>query len=82
MTQDNMFHRISKQHFSGTCTVNNTNHFTVLMHKDRVQKTLDFLSYFSTSWLIKFLALYPLCHSPGIPWKFTAPFIITAPTAD
>lgn len=33
------------------------------------------------AWLIKFLVLPPLCVSSLIPWIFTAPIIITAPTA-
>lgn len=36
---------------------------------------------FSPAGLINFLVLSPLCHSPGIPGKFNAAFIITAPTA-
>lgn len=32
--------------------------------------------------LIKFLVLYPLCHSPANPGKMSAPSKITAPTAD
>lgn len=32
--------------------------------------------------LIKFSVLYSLCHSPAIPGKTSAPFKITAPTAD
>jgi len=47
-----------------------------------VDVMLHFPFLYRPSLAYKILSVFsPLCHSPGFPGKFNAPFIITAPTA-